>query len=203
MRRCAGLAGAHDVVQRLHRLLDRRARVPPVDLVEVDVVGAQAAQAGVDLEHDGLARQPAPVGPLAHHAVHLGGQHHFFTPGEVVQRPPDDLLAGAVGVDVGGVEEVDARFDAALDERPALLLVERPGVGAAVGNAVAHAAEADGRDVEAGGAELDVLHAATLRATFAGADGQEEVAQLSSLSSRQLADQLRRRVAAQRIHLGE
>ena len=41
----ARLAGAHDVVQRLHRLLDRRPVVPAVDLVEVDVVEAEPARA--------------------------------------------------------------------------------------------------------------------------------------------------------------
>jgi hypothetical protein len=35
-----------------------------VDLVEVHVVGAQALQAGVDLGHDGLARQAAALGSL-------------------------------------------------------------------------------------------------------------------------------------------
>ena len=47
--RCSAPCRLDDVVQRLHRLLDRRAVVPAVDLVEVDVVGAEAAQAVVDL----------------------------------------------------------------------------------------------------------------------------------------------------------
>ena len=64
----ARLAGLHHVVQRLQRLLDRRVVVPAMDLVEIDVVGAQPAQAGVDLGHDGLARQAAAVRVLAHRA---------------------------------------------------------------------------------------------------------------------------------------
>ena len=55
----AGLAGLHDVVQRFERLLDRRLRIPAMDLVEVDVVGAEPAQAVVDLAQDRLARQTA------------------------------------------------------------------------------------------------------------------------------------------------
>ena len=51
----ADLACLHDVVQRLQRLLDRRLVVPAMDLVEVDVIGAEAAQAGVELSHDRLA----------------------------------------------------------------------------------------------------------------------------------------------------
>jgi hypothetical protein len=37
----ARLAGAHHVVQRLQRLLDRSAVVPAMDLVEVHIVGAE------------------------------------------------------------------------------------------------------------------------------------------------------------------
>ena len=77
----AGLAGLDDVVQRLHRLLDRRVPVPAVDLVEVDVVGAEAAQAGVDLGHDRLARQAGAVGALVHAAVDLGGEHELVAVG--------------------------------------------------------------------------------------------------------------------------
>jgi len=51
----ANLARLDHVVQGLHRLLDRSVMVEPVDLVEVDVVGAQPAQAVVDLGHDRLA----------------------------------------------------------------------------------------------------------------------------------------------------
>jgi hypothetical protein len=67
-----------------------------VDLVEVDVVGAQPAQAVVDLAQDRLARQPAAVRPLAHLAEDLGGDHHLVAPGEVAQRAAENLLAGAV-----------------------------------------------------------------------------------------------------------
>ena len=41
----ARLAGLDDVVQRLHGLLDRDVRVAAVDLVQVDVVHAEPAQA--------------------------------------------------------------------------------------------------------------------------------------------------------------
>jgi hypothetical protein len=53
----AGLAGLNDIdiVERFERLLDRRVIVPSMDLVEVDVIGAEAPQARVDLGHDRLA----------------------------------------------------------------------------------------------------------------------------------------------------
>ena len=43
--------------------------VPAVDLVEVDVIGAEPPQAGVDLGHDRLARQALAVGVLAHRVM--------------------------------------------------------------------------------------------------------------------------------------
>ena len=45
----AGLALLHHVVKRFQRLFDRRVVVPAMDLVEVDVIRAEPAQAGVDL----------------------------------------------------------------------------------------------------------------------------------------------------------
>ena len=53
----ARLALAHDLAQRLHGLFQRRVRVVAVALVEVDVIGAQALQRGVDLLDDLGARQ--------------------------------------------------------------------------------------------------------------------------------------------------
>jgi hypothetical protein len=107
----ARLAGFHHVMQRLHRLLDRRAIVPAVDLVEIHIIGAQAAQAVVDLGHDRLARQAACrwVGSAhcragGNREEHLGGQHDLVALGIVTQGAADDLLAGTFGIDVRGVE---------------------------------------------------------------------------------------------------
>src|SRR5271163_5245999 len=44
----AGLACLDDVVQSFESLLDRRVVIPAVDLVQIDIVGAETAQAGVD-----------------------------------------------------------------------------------------------------------------------------------------------------------
>jgi hypothetical protein len=93
-----------------------------------------------------------------HAAVHLGGDHHLVAARVVEQRLADDLLAGAVGVDVGGVEEVDAEVERLPDERPARGLAHRPRVVAAVGRAEAHAAEAEAGNLEAGAAEAGGRH---------------------------------------------
>jgi len=78
--------------------------------------------------------------------------------GKVPDCATEDLFAVAERITVGGVEEVDAGFERLLDEGFALLLAERPGVIAPVAAAIAHAAEADARHVQAGAAELHVFH---------------------------------------------
>jgi hypothetical protein len=147
-------------VERLEGLLDRCLGVPAVDLVQVDVVGPETREAVVDLGHDRLAGQAAPVGPAGVHVpVDLRGDDDLVAAGVLLQRLPDDLLARPGGVDVRGVEEVDAELDGLLDQRPAVLLAEGPRMAASVGFAERHAAEADAGHVEAGAAELHVLHA--------------------------------------------
>jgi hypothetical protein len=48
----ARLALPHDLRERLHRLLERRLLVVAVALVEVDVIGAQPGERGIDLLED-------------------------------------------------------------------------------------------------------------------------------------------------------
>ena len=115
------LARAHDVVQRAQRLFDRRVVIEAVDLVEIDVIGAEPAQAVVDGVQDVLARQAALVRVVAHRVEDLGGDDDAVARGEVLQRAPSDFFAHADGVHVGGVEEVDAGFQRAAEEGPALL----------------------------------------------------------------------------------
>ena len=88
------LAGPHEVGERVDRLLDRRVRVRAVDLVQVDVIGAQPPQA----PFDGPADPPPRVAPLvrvrSHPTVELGGQHDVVP--SSLQGLADDLLALAV-----------------------------------------------------------------------------------------------------------
>ena len=158
----ADLAGLDQVVQGLQGLLQRCRVVIAVNLVEVDVVGAEPPQAVVDLGHDRLAGQAPPVRPRPHRVAQLGGNHDVVAVREVTERAAEDLLAGAVRVQVGGVEEVDASLEGMLDERAAGFLVQRPDRVAAVGIAVGHRADGDRGHVQAGSAKLDVAHGALL-----------------------------------------
>ena len=70
-----------------------------------------------------LRDRPRPFG-RAHRTVTLVASDDLVTVGESCERPADDLLARAVGVHVGGVEEVDAGLDR-LTDRGLLLFSSR------------------------------------------------------------------------------
>ena len=82
------------------------------------------------------AASPAPFGPGAHPAVHLGRDDDLVAAGEVGERAAGDLLARAVGVHVGGVEGGDARLERLADERAAGSSSSGPARGCPVGLAV-------------------------------------------------------------------
>jgi hypothetical protein len=109
------LARLDHVVQRFHRLFDGHAVVPAVNLVEIDVIGAQAAQRVVDGFHDVLARQAAAVGAAPDGEVDFGGQDHFFTRGCFPEQLARHFFADAEGVHIGRIEEVDPQFNGALE----------------------------------------------------------------------------------------
>src|SRR5438067_13924284 len=116
-----------------------------MDLVEVDVIGAEAAEARIDLALDRLARQTGAIGSRPHPAINLGRDDDLVSPGEVLDRATEDFLTAAERIAVRRVEEIDAGFERMLDERAALLLAKTPGVIAAIAAAIAHAAEANPR----------------------------------------------------------
>ena len=117
------LALAHEVLHRAHGLLERRLRVEPVALVDVDVVGAQAPEARVARLHHVLAREPAVVGPLARRPEHLRREHDVL-PRDALERAPEQLLRLAERVDVGGVERLDARVERGAHARARAVLVD-------------------------------------------------------------------------------
>ena len=78
------------VGERGERLLDVGVRVGAVDLVEVDVVGLQAAQRVLDRAHDPAPRVAPLVGVVAHRAADLGGEHDVVA--AALERLADDLL---------------------------------------------------------------------------------------------------------------
>ena len=140
-----GLDGAAGAEGGLHVV----AGAQGVELVEVEAVGAQAAQGGGQLG-TGLSR-----GAL----VGLAGQETAVPPG--FQGGAQEVLGVAVGG--GRVDVVDAALEGAVHHAPGLGLA-----------AAAHgdAAEADDGDRDAGGAQGPAGHAAGVRPAAAGAEAE-------------------------------
>ncbi len=144
----ADLAGAHEIGQRAERLVDRDLGAGPVDLVEVDVVGAEPAQRRVAGAQDVQARVALIVGTEAGPPVDLGAEDHLVA--AAGQGLPDDALRIARVVDVGGIDEVDARVQRGVDDP------DRVGLGRA--SAEIHRAEAQRRHAHAGPAQQSMVH---------------------------------------------
>jgi hypothetical protein len=77
--------------------------------------------------------------------VDLGGDDGLVAAEELADQAAGGDLAGALRVDVGGVEERDAALDGAADDRLGGGLVQRPGAIGVV--AVAHHPQAHARHV--------------------------------------------------------
>jgi hypothetical protein len=111
------------------RVLDGDVGVDAVLVVEVDVAGVEAAEAG-------LAAGAHVLGRAAHgHAggalpyPELGGHLHLL-PRQLLERLPQEGLVGVGPVGIGGVEEGDPAAEGVRDDGGDGLLAERRVVGA-------------------------------------------------------------------------
>jgi hypothetical protein len=174
----AHLAGLHQPRQRFELFVDRggggllggvvvqRAKsrhvtLGPVDLVEVDHIGLQPAQAAFARGNDvrgGHALVLAHPGHAAGRPRHLGGQHQLFAGAWILLEPvADDGFGRAAGLGLGrhrvhlrGVDEIHAALQRAAEDGMRIGFVDLFTEG--------HGAKADGGDVQVAGAELDCLH---------------------------------------------
>jgi hypothetical protein len=136
--------------------LDVGAGVGVVDLVEVDVVDAEAPQRSLDRGDNPAAGVAALVGVGAHGAVELGGEHDVVAP--AAQRLAHDPFGFAIAaVDVGGIDEVDARVEGPVNDLDAVV-----GVGVAE-RAEHHGTQAIGGDLDAGAAQGARAHEGSSR----------------------------------------
>ena len=116
--RVPDLPAAAVLVDHAQAVLEWRLRVDPVEVVELDAVGPQPAEALLDL----ASQHVGPALPRVECA--LGGNHDPL--GEGRQGGTDRLLALAACVQVGGVDEVDPGGDRLLDERLVLGRLGQP-----------------------------------------------------------------------------
>jgi hypothetical protein len=126
-----------------------------VELVEVDVVGLQALQTGIEGPADIECREPGLVGPVRHDAVELGREHGAFAALAAFGEPPaNDFLGPAAvlspAINIGRVEEVDPGLQCGIHDGM--------GRGFVSSGAEIHGAEAQPGDFQAGAAQMGVLH---------------------------------------------
>ena len=139
--------------ERLRGLIKGRAGIGPVHLVQVDVVGAERPQAGVDALPDPagacVTNQAAVSGPQSA----LGGDDDPLT-GDTTQRGGQELLGLPEAVGLGRVEEGDTLVDSPPDgshrltERLARAAIEA-GAGFEARLMAAEAAHLQGRSDQA------------------------------------------------------
>jgi hypothetical protein len=164
----AGEVGAGDVadfscgdefVQRAEGFFDGGGGVEGVQVVDVDVVGVEALEGVFEGLDEMVAGAADVVGAkIATAEGGLGGDEDVLS-WQVRDGFAEDDFAVAVGVDVGGVEEVTAGFHADVDEVFGFgVLGAAPGFEEFVGATEGAGAEAELGDFDAGAAERAVVH---------------------------------------------
>src|SRR5690606_14549486 len=102
------LAGPPQIAKCPGRLLERGLPVVPVQVEDVDVVGVEAFEAGLDRLVKPATRQPPAIGPLALGIACLGGDDEVVA--SASELTPGNLFRAPARVDVGRVDEVHPRL---------------------------------------------------------------------------------------------
>jgi len=140
-----------ECIQGAESFFHRRDRVVGVDLIEVDVVGLQAAEASFDGVHDMPARRAHIVTAGADSSEDFGGDDDVFARDlQILERLTKHRFALAFRVDIRSIEEVDAGLKAGFDEFVGSRLIDGAnGFPVALAAAKSHGAEAQGGNEKA------------------------------------------------------
>src|SRR6266536_1396619 len=143
----ADLAEANEIAHGAHRLLERCVVLLLVQIVDVQVIGAEPLQARIGCLHHPFARQTARVWPLAHRIGKLGRQHPLVPFGS--HAATRDLLGAALVVGIRSVDEVHAGIAGTGDDAHRRGLVGR--------STEHHGAEAERRYLQSAPPELAIF----------------------------------------------
>ena len=107
------LAGVHQVTEGRQCVVDIGAGAGPVDLVEVDIVRAQPAQAGLALGDYPAPRIALAVAVFAHLAVELSWPTRCPGVGRTdrAKEIAHDFFGFTGRINVGGIDKIDARVE--------------------------------------------------------------------------------------------
>ncbi len=95
----------HQVIQGAQHLFQRRLHIDVMDVVNVDVIHLQTAQAVLDGLHDVDPRHARIVDAFAHRVEEFG--RHNGVAAAALERLAQHNLGFAIAIGVGGIEEVD------------------------------------------------------------------------------------------------
>jgi hypothetical protein len=126
-------------------------------LQQIQVVGIQPLQRSVHRLEQAQPRGAGVVGAVAQPQPGLAGQDHLVA--AAAQRFAEDGFGRAVGIDIGGVEEIDAGFDGQIDHAACFGDIGvAPGAEQRTLAAEGAGTEAERGDFEAGTAEKTGFH---------------------------------------------
>ncbi len=147
-------------VQRAHGFFNGRGRVKAVDLVEVDMIQLQARQAFLHAIQDVHTRIATRIHARASLAEHLCGNDDVVSRDlQIAQRLAGDDFRPPLGIDVGRVDKVDARFQGATDQTVGVFLLQVADLAPQLAFAAeGHGAQAEFRNEQAGAAKFLVSH---------------------------------------------
>jgi hypothetical protein len=132
----AHLARLDQLIERAERVGNRYGVIRAVQLIEVDNIGIEAAQAGFDGDTNVIGTRAFAL-PV-HLRAELSSDDDLSA--ALTQRTGKKFLAFPLTVNVGGVEEVDARIQRRVDDFCRRIRVDAP--------AKIVATDADNRDIQ-------------------------------------------------------
>src|ERR1700723_2733946 len=98
----------HQSLESAKRLFDRGHGIVAMNLVQIDMVGLQAAETGLHSVHNVAARSPDVIPPWADAAIDLRRVHHILPRDvKVLQCLPENLFAFPLRVKVSRVKEIN------------------------------------------------------------------------------------------------
>ncbi len=149
----ADLALPDQVVERAQRLFDRRRRIGTMQLIEVDPIRLQAAQARLHRRHDVAPGRALEGALVIHRHPELGGEDDLLSPGPE-NLAEQRLRSATPAVSVGRVEQRDAEVERLMDDGAGLFQIAT--------DAEIVAPEPDCRNEKPGRPEGAIVHAAML-----------------------------------------
>src|SRR5262245_16727379 len=126
-----------------------------MDVIEVDAIGLEPAEAGIDGVDHMAPGEAAVVGARSYPVANLGGDDPGLAP--PLEDLPDYALRARLAMDIGRIEEVHALLEGIIEHAPRLRLPGRA--------AEHHRAERDFRNLEATYAQRAIAHLCHQRAS--------------------------------------